>query len=87
MRAKIILISAGIVLVSLVYAAVPTEKEEFHTIPYEIQEGDTIYGIAEKFATPTENINKKTYEIRVKNNLNSANIEPGKVIYVEVKDK
>lgn len=55
------------------------------TEPYMVNEGDTIYSIATRIATPKDNINKLAYEISHNNSISNGMIQPGQIIQIPVK--
>lgn len=65
-----------------VYSDYEYEHRPMAMVDYVVEQGDTIYGIATKIATPRDNINEISYEIITANNIKQSYIYPGQVIKV-----
>lgn len=78
MRALII---AGILAAGLIGWNYPEEKIEYR---YEVEEGDTVWDIASRIATPREDVREIAYDIIKENNIKNAVITPGQVLIIRV---
>lgn len=63
------------------------DPKPIQTVPYTVNQGDTVYDIATRIATPKDNINELSHMISRINGISNGYIQPGQVIYVPVRNE
>jgi nucleoid-associated protein YgaU len=86
---KVVLITILTVIISLfsvsfIYA-IATDKEQITIMEIEVEPGDTLWGLANKYYPDSKDIRKTVYDIKQSNNI-SGHIYPGQVIKLIIKN-
>lgn len=87
MRRGILMLLAAAFTASAAYAWELRQEEPEPMVTYvaEVQEGDTVWDLAEKLARPEDDVRRIAWEIRKQNGIRDArNIQPGQVLHVSV---
>jgi len=83
---KILVIISIVVLILIIYSNIYTYADEtkanYKTII--VKEGDTLWGIAQRFNNKNEDVRKVVYIIKKFNGLNDAVIYPGQELKIPV---
>lgn len=84
--AKKVLLSCGIILISMLLIGNSTSKSKKPTEweSYTVQSGDTVYGIAKSITPNNKDYRHAQYYIIEENNIEDAMIYPGQVILVPI---
>jgi len=69
---------------SLFYSTMATGSEPLSYIEITVEQGDTLWELAQDNLTENQDIRAVIYEIRELNNLSTANLTPGQIIRIPV---
>lgn len=83
------LIKAGFLVAAVICgaAAMGADDSRYIEYRYEVEPGDTVWGIASRIATEEEDVRELVWRIEKDNKIKNADIAPGQELKIRVSDQ